>query len=92
MFSEEYYCQHGVGVVIMHGWHIVLSFPLPATHPFLHTHKQELKAATAELIQDLSIFKDASTYPAGNPLRAIFCSRTLNLRSIQAIGTWWCTT
>ena len=26
-------------------------------------------------------------YPKGEARRAIFCSRTLNLRSIQAIGT-----
>lgn len=26
------------------------------------------------------------SYPEGLPHRAIFCSRTLNLRSIQAIG------
>lgn len=28
----------------------------------------------------------SSQYPEGHPDRAIFCSRTLNLRAIQAIG------
>lgn len=52
----------------------------------LATPFADLKAATADVLQGLSIFNDASTYPDGNPLRAVFCSRTLNLRSIQAIG------
>lgn len=52
----------------------------------LATPFADLKAATADVMQGLSIFDDASTYPDGNPLRAVFCSRTLNLRSIQAIG------
>lgn len=31
---------------------------------------------------------ESSQYPNGHPERAIFCSRTLNLRAIQAIGAW----
>ncbi len=36
------------------------------------------------MLEDIGI--PSSQYPEGNPERAVFCSRTLNLRAIQAIG------
>ena len=36
----------------------------------------------------LKAMKVSSQYPKGEARRAIFCSRTLNLRSIQAIGDY----
>lgn len=36
-----------------------------------------------ELLQAMDV---SAQYPKGQQQRAIFCSRTLNLRSIQAIG------
>jgi hypothetical protein len=49
---------------------------------------EELKCRCTELLEGLGIEmeKENSTYPGGQPQRAVFCTRTLNLRSIQAIG------
>jgi len=48
----------------------------------------ELKGRCSKLLAKLQIEReeDHRTYPRGMPQRAVFCSRTLNLRSIQAIG------
>ncbi|KAK9819835.1 hypothetical protein WJX72_002959 [[Myrmecia] bisecta] len=43
----------------------------------------KLKAAQKAILDDMGV---PQSYPSGLPHRAIFCSRTLNLRSIQAIG------
>lgn len=42
-----------------------------------------LKGAQKGILTDIGV---PQSYPEGLPHRAIFCSRTLNLRSIQAIG------
>lgn len=34
----------------------------------------------------LDVLDVPESFPDGNPQRAIYCSRTLNLRSIKAIG------
>ena len=53
---------------------------------------EEVKNRVSELltkspgVRDHGISLSSTTYPYGMPQRAIFCSRTLNLRSIQAIG------
>jgi hypothetical protein len=54
----------------------------------LHMPYDEIKRSVSQLLTQLDISTEAadSPYPAGQPQRAIFCSRTLNLRSIQAIG------
>lgn len=44
---------------------------------FLHTPPQSL-------LSELGV--PPTTYPSAKPQRAIYCSRTLNLRSIVAIG------
>lgn len=44
---------------------------------------RELKASQQALMKGLKV---SPQYPKGRANRAIFCSRTLNLRSIQAIG------
>ena len=48
----------------------------------------ELKGRCASLLEGLGIDmgRENATYPGGQPQRAVFCTRTLNLRSIQAIG------
>ncbi len=38
----------------------------------------------------LDVLEVPESFPDGNPQRAIYCSRTLNLRSIKAIGGWHC--
>ncbi|KAL6763622.1 putative cytosolic purine 5-nucleotidase [Haematococcus lacustris] len=43
----------------------------------------KLKKATQAVLDVLSV---PESFPEGNPQRAIYCSRTLNLRSIKAIG------
>ncbi|GLC35595.1 hypothetical protein PLESTM_000341200 [Pleodorina starrii] len=43
----------------------------------------KLKAATQSVLDVLDV---PESFPDGNPQRAIYCSRTLNLRSIKAIG------
>lgn len=45
---------------------------------------KELQTRVGSLLTTLGI--SPSPYPHGQPQRAIYCSRTLNLRSIQAIG------
>lgn len=45
---------------------------------------EEVKGRVKQLLDSQDI--PSTTYPHGAPQRAIFCSRTLNLRSIQAIG------
>lgn len=45
-------------------------------------------ASALNLQKVLDILSVPESYPAGDPERAIYCSRTLNLRSIKAIGTW----
>lgn len=49
---------------------------------------EELKGRCSKLLAKLQIQREEEdrTYPRGMPQRAVFCSRTLNLRSIQAIG------
>lgn len=49
---------------------------------------QELKNRCTDVLSRLQIPRQDNnrTYPHGMPQRAVFCSRTLNLRSIQAIG------
>ncbi len=37
--------------------------------------------------QVLDVLNVPEAFSSGNPQRAIYCSRTLNLRSIKAIGT-----
>lgn len=44
----------------------------------------ELREATKAMLDEIGI--QSSPYPDGHPERAIFCSRTLNVRAIQAIG------
>jgi hypothetical protein len=45
---------------------------------------QQLQTATRSLLDDLGV--PLSDLPEGRPERAVFCSRTLNFRAIQAIG------
>ncbi|KAL4432385.1 hypothetical protein ABPG77_001684 [Micractinium sp. CCAP 211/92] len=45
---------------------------------------EELRSRTQTLLGELGV--PPSTYPASQPQRALFTNRTLNLRSIQAIG------
>jgi len=46
-----------------------------------------LKANCTDILRGLGIqIQHETTYPRGMPQRAVFCTRTLNLRSIQAIG------
>ena len=49
---------------------------------------EELKVRCSNVLSNLGIHSQEGnrTYPHGMPQRAVFCSRTLNLRSIQAIG------
>lgn len=44
----------------------------------------QLRDKVTELLMDLGVAP--TSYPAAKPQRAIYCSRTLNLRSIVAIG------
>eukprot|EP00877_Chromochloris_zofingiensis_P004662 jgi/Chrzof1/14197/Cz08g29050.t1 len=44
---------------------------------------EKLQAAAQEVLDELDV---PPTYSLGNPSRAVYCSRTLNLRSIKAIG------
>ena len=48
----------------------------------------DLKRRCSDVLARLQIERkeEHRTYPQGMPQRAVFCSRTLNLRSIQAIG------
>lgn len=50
----------------------------------LELSSSELQGRVGSLLSALGV--QPSPYPDGQPQRAIFCSRTLNLRSIQAIG------
>jgi hypothetical protein len=45
---------------------------------------QEIKQRTEELLRELNVQR--SSYPDCLPQRGVYCSRTLNLRSIQAVG------
>ena len=49
---------------------------------------EDLKSRCSTLLDDLGldIQGENSSYPGGMPQRAVFCTRTLNLRSIEAIG------
>ena len=50
----------------------------------LTARDEQLKAASAALLQQLGL--QSSLYPEPRPERAVFCSRTLNLRAIATIG------
>lgn len=43
----------------------------------------DLKSRVGAMLHELGV---ATTYPGGSPHRGVYCSRTLNLRSIRAIG------
>lgn len=45
---------------------------------------EDLRSRTQSLLGELGV--PPSTYPNSQPQRALFTNRTLNLRSIQAIG------
>lgn len=45
---------------------------------------RNLRAKTDMLLRELDV--PSSSYPSALPQRGVYCSRTLNLRSIQAIG------
>jgi len=44
---------------------------------------EDLEKKTSELMGIMGV---TETFPGGNPARAVFCNRTLNLRSVKAIG------
>ena len=48
---------------------------------------EDLEEKTAELMGNMGV---TETLPEGNPARAVFCNRTLNLRSVKAIGYGRC--
>lgn len=50
--------------------------PLPPFSTFARPPRQSV----------LDVLEVPESFPDGNPQRAIYCSRTLNLRSIKAIG------
>ncbi|MEW5300941.1 MAG: hypothetical protein WDW36_003832 [Sanguina aurantia] len=62
---------------------VVNVFGLHSLEDIINVPVTKLAAATQKVLDILSV---PDSYPAGDPERAIYCSRTLNLRSIKAIG------
>lgn len=62
---------------------VVDVFGLRSPDDIYDTELSKLSTKTQEVLRELS---SEFSYPHGSPERAIFCSRTLNLRSIKAIG------
>lgn len=54
-----------------------------STDEIYSTDARKLQAKAQAVLDELDV---SEAFPEGNPQRAIYCSRTLNLRSIKAIG------
>lgn len=62
---------------------MVQVFGLEALSDILTVPVADLAAATQSVLDELDV---PHRWPAGSPERGVYCSRTLNLRSIKAIG------